>query len=322
MKKALSRNKRGVSSIFVAIYLALIIVTFGLTLFSSIQISNISMIEKLRIEQEKEQEAILLQMGSITVVNNIIDSIRVNNTGSITVRIRGIYIGYNLVTDLSSTNEYINPQESREINIGDANVPLSVNEFLPITITTERGNSLTQIIHELLGSPTGGQTGDTIYGPIKLIWEQFHWTYFSNNFNLQFLRSPSTTWHGGWNLVPNDYVIWRIRIQNVDKGNREIQLGNKSSLVLVSNEVGSVYTFYIDMQCSDKIIQPNKYAVIYFVWQTPEPISRVQNNVRKTPQTTGPDGARSCITFLLLEGKIGDTPLGETIPFQAVLLGT
>jgi hypothetical protein len=280
------------------------------------------MIEKLRIEQEKEQEAILLQTGSITVANNIIDSINVTNTGSITVRIRGIYIGYNLVDDLSTTKAYINSQESREINIGDANVSLSVNEFLPLTITTERGNSFTKIIHELLGSSTGYQGGDTIYGPIKLIWDQFHWTYFSNNFDLQFLKSAGTIWHGGWNVVPNNYVIWRIRIQNVDKYNREIQLGNKSSLILVSNEVGSVNTYYIDMQCSDNIIQPNKYVAIYFVWQTPEPTSRVQNNAAKTPQTTGPNGARTCITFLLIEGKIGDTLLGETIPFQAVLLGT
>jgi hypothetical protein len=322
MKKAPSGNKRGISSIFLTIYLALIVVTLGVTLFSSIQISRISMIEKLRIAQEKEQEAILLQIGSITVVNNIIDSIRVNNTGSITVRIRGIYIGYNLVKDLSTTNEYINPQENRTIGISDANVPLSVNEFLPITVTTERGTIFTKIIHDLLGSSTGGQSEDTIYGPIKLIWDQFHWTYFSNNFDLQFLRSAGTIWYGGWNLVPNDYVIWRIRIQNVDKYNREIQLENKSSLVLVSNEVGSVFTFHIDMLCSDRIIQPSEYVTVYFVWQTPEPSSRVQSSATKTPQVTGPNGARTCITFLLLEGIIGDTPLGETIPFQAVSLGT
>jgi hypothetical protein len=322
MKKAPSAIKRGISSIFIAIYLALIVITFGVTLFSSIQISNASMMERLRIEQEKEQEALMLQTGSITVVNNIIDSINITNTGSITLRIRGIYIGYNLVSDLSTTDEYINPQKSLEIDISNANVPLGVNEFLPITITTERGTSFTKIIHELLGSPTGDQSEDSICGPIKLIWDQFHWTYFSANFNLQFLRSAGTVWNGGWSVVPNNYVIWRIRIQNVDKYNREIQLGNKSSLILVSNEVGSVYTFYIDMPCSDKVIRPNQYAAIYFVWKIPEPTSRVQSNAKATPQATGPDSARTCITFLLLEGKIGDTSLGQTIPFQAVLLST
>jgi hypothetical protein len=320
MKKALSTNKRGISSIFITIYIALIVVTLGVTLFSSIQISNISMIEKLRIEQEKEQEAIMLQIGSITVVNNIIDSIRVNNTGSITVRIRGIYIGYNLVKDLSTTNAYINPQESRTIGISDANVPLDANEFLPITITTERGTIFTEIIHDLLGSTTGDQSGDTVYGPIKLMWEQFHWTYFSENFDLQFLRSTGTIWHGGWNVNASEYVIWRIRIQNVDKNNREIQLENKSNLVLVSNEVGDVSTFYIEMKCSDTIIQPREYVTIYFVWKQPEPTSRTHSQVETAPQVTGTYKVRTCITFLLLEGKIGDTTLGETIPFQAVLL--
>ena len=316
MKKSLSINKRGISSVFITIYLALIVITLGVTLFSSIQISNISIVGKLRIEQEKEQEVILLEIGSITVVNDKIESIRVNNTGSITVRIRGIYIGLNLVRDLSTINAYINPQKSREIVIGDANVPLGLNEFLPITITTERGNRFTKIIHDLLGNPTGDQTGDSICGPIKLIWDQFHWTSFSANFDLLFLRSANTIWHGGWTVVPSSYVIWRIRIQNVDQQNREIQLGNQSSLVLVSNEVGAKYTYYLDMPCSQRIIQPNEYSTLYFVWQTPEPTSRTQSSASSTPQLT----ARTCLTFLLFEGKIGDTSLGQTIPFQALLI--
>lgn len=317
MKKKMSRSRKGVASIFMAIYLALTVLVLGISLFSAHQIYNTSTVERLKIEQEKEQEAILLQVGSITLTEDFIDTITVNNTGSITVRIRGIYIDSALILDPSTMgNTYINPQESLSMKIyGNADVSYTDNKFSILTITTERGTSFSEIIENLFPKTKGGETTDTIYGPIRLIFEEFHWTYYSSGFDLNFLRSA--TWREGWKAPPKDEIIWRVRIQNVDRDGRIIKLGNCSCLTLVSNEVGSRYTFYIDTESSDLTLRPKETpSPVYFVWQK----AGTTTNPTETPQGTGPGSSRTCITFLLFEGQIGSVPLGETIPFEAVFV--
>jgi len=185
-----SRNRKGVSSVFIALYLALILTMIGSTLFYALQTSNATSVERLQIEQEKEQESLLLQIDSITVTNNLIDTITVNNTGSITVRIKGIYIGSSLVLDPSAFQDtYINPQNSLTIDLlGYVNVPFAENKYNTITITTERGTQFTQIIANLFPKIVNGMQIDTTYGPLKLIFEEFHWTEFKSNFDMNYLK--------------------------------------------------------------------------------------------------------------------------------------
>ena len=52
MEKNLSKNNKAVSSIFIALYITMIGIILGIALFSSLQISATSNIERLDIEQE------------------------------------------------------------------------------------------------------------------------------------------------------------------------------------------------------------------------------------------------------------------------------
>ena len=292
-------------------------IILGIALFSSLQISATSNIERLDIEQEKEQETILLQIGSISVTeDDYIENIRVNNTGSITVRIRGIYIGSNLIIDPSTyQNTYINPQENLELEIYGNGIQISFsdNKFSTISITTERGTKYSDLIYNLFSNPNGGGD-DTVYGPLRLLFEEFHWKPFVDQFNSSYL---SSNWNEGWKVPENTYLIWRVRIQNV--GNRIIDLrnGNATCLTLISDEGGKRWTYYIDPEYSDMTIEPKEYAKIYFAWAQPNPTSRRQNEATSTLST---NDLRAFISFLVFEGKYGQIPIGETIPFEAVLV--
>jgi hypothetical protein len=65
------------------------------------------------------------------------------------------------------------------------------------------------------------------------------------------------------------------------------------------------------------IIEPKEYANIYFAWGLPNPDSRTQSKATSTLST---NDLRAFITFLVFEGQYGLTPIGETIPFEAVLV--
>ena len=313
------RNRRGLSSIFMAIYLALLLTTLGASLVSAQQISHSTTVERLKLEQVRQQEALFLQIDSITVMGDYIDTISINNTGSIVEKIKGIYINSVLILDPATIqNTYVRPQSCITIKLlGNANVPFSVNKYCPITITTERGTKYTEIIANLFPKIVQGFQIDFAYGPLKLVFEDFHWTTFKNNFDMAYLNEAS--WIEGWSVPSNRVGIWRVRIQNID--NRDIHLNKQSCLTLVSNEGGARYTYYIDTLNSDLTLRQGEPArFVYFTWKQPDPTDRRSNNAESTPQSSGPNGARSCITFLVFAGKIDQKPLGETIPFEAVLV--
>ena len=319
MRTTVPKNRRGISSIFLAIYLAVLLMTLGASLISAQQISHNTTVERLKIEQVRQQEALHLQIDSITVTGDIIDTITINNTGSIVERIKGIYIDSNLVLDPTTIqNAYVSPQKSLTIQmLGNVNVPFNENRYSPITISTERGTKFTEIIANLFPKIVQGFQIDFAYGPLKLIFEDFHWTPFRNNFDMGYLKTA--TWREGWSVPPNRAGIWRVRIQNID--NRDISLNKQSCLTLVSNEGGARYTYYIDTLYSDLTLRQGEPArFVYFVWKQPDPADRRSNNAESTPQSGGPNAAKSCITFLVFAGKIDQKPLGETIPFEAVLI--
>ena len=115
---------------------------------------------------------------------------------------------------------------------------------------------------------------------------------------------------------PGIYGIWRLRIQNIDQ--RTITLDSKSCLVLKNTGTLklSPATYYVDSVCSDLTIEPREYSTLYFVWKASDPVSRSQNDVEVIPN----DNNAACISFLVLQGDIGDVPLGQTIPFEAVFI--
>lgn len=300
------KNRRGVSSVIICVYLALIMLVLGVSLFSAIEISTNSSIAQLRLNQERSQEAVLVKVGGLSVVNDKIDTITVNNTGSIMEKISGIYIGSIFIKDPSI---YISPQESKAISISDKSISYSSNEYNSLLITTERGTAFSSVIADLDPKSSPGAEQSTVYGPIRLIFEQFYYTPFINEFTLSDLIS--STWKEAWAVPPATDLIWRIRIQNVAEEN--IQINDKSSLTLISNTGGDMYVYYVDTSCSDLTIKPKDYATIYFAWGSPD-ADKPTNQIPKPPNP------RAFITFLVLEGQVGNIPLGQTIPFEAVLV--
>lgn len=309
VKLKIASDKKGVSSIFLAVLIVIIILILTMSLFASIGISAESSLVVLKKEQLKQQEAILLSPGCVQRSGDIIQKITVNNTGSIPVKISAIYINSLFVTD---PQLLMKPQATADINVANLGLSYNQNIFKTLTITTDRGTKYSAVIKDLESGEISSL--DTIYGPIRLIFEDFKWAPFQDQFSSNYLNTA--TWSDGWKVNPSSCVIWRMRIQNVDI--KTIDLGSKCCFVLRGPFSGqSLPVFYVDTPTSDLQIKPREYASLYFVWKQPDETTRNQNSASSLPS-----GSTATISFLVLEGSIGGKPLGETIPFEAVYIGS
>src|SRR5512146_2999439 len=106
-------NKKGISSLFITIYVLLITVILLTTLFAGTTIYQSSLDASLKVEQKRLQEEITVNgpnglRMSESNPNNV-ESLRINNTGAITVKIKALYIGGKFICDPSSfpDNSYI-----------------------------------------------------------------------------------------------------------------------------------------------------------------------------------------------------------------------
>ena len=136
----LEKNKRGVSSIFMAIYLSLIGIILLATLFAGQAISRSSITDYLKIEQDRRQEYFqitkLIDTGKINFT-----IVQVQNTGAITVRLRALYVDGEFKFDpsLLSDDAYIEPKEAFNITL-DPPIPIDDNSLnSQWTVTSERG---------------------------------------------------------------------------------------------------------------------------------------------------------------------------------------
>ena len=309
MNLNIANNKKGLSSVFLSVFLVLIILALCASLFTLISISESSSLQLLDQEQIKQQEAIFLQIGAVSYSDDIIQKVTVNNTGSIPVVISSVYTSIELF--LKNPDTLIKPLCSADITLSDFNISYSQNLFNDLMITTERGTKFSAIIKDL--EETDASSMETIYGPIRLLFEEFHWTNFQEKFSNHYLDTAD--WYEGWKAPPGDYAIWRLRIQNIDQ--RTITLESKSCLVLRNTQLGQApATYYIDSICSDITIEPREYSTLYFVWKSSDPTNRNQNDAKSIPNTV--DAA--CISFLILQGHLGELPLGQTIPYEAVFI--
>lgn len=306
-------NKRGISSIFITIYLALIVVLLVSTLFAAQVISRSSLVEYLKNEQERRQE--LIQITKITTDSNDLNfiSVQVNNTGAITVRIRALYVGNDFKCDPSSFegDSYIEPKEALNIILVPP-IPFE-GALLNVewTVTTERG-----VKSSGLGMNLWEETGGPIYtsnkfyfGPLMLLFDNFHW------------RSGSGPWRSGWSIPKSATdVTWRILLANVDS--RPIVITDRSCFTLVGNEQqqNKIVSWFVNPEMGDLTFQPGYYYDVFFTWTAP--YSAASNTVQKPNALTV---GIPCINFLTFTGSFVElngelTPFGQTIPFEGVLI--
>jgi len=315
LKRTMKKSK-GLSTIFVSIYLAILAVLLISILSIGVQISTSALNEYSRIEQERMQEGIVIAGPKALELSedSYVERIRVNNTGSITVRIRAIYINHTFICDPSPFvgDAYIEPKESIWIQLlGNVNPPIEFDTTTKAlwTVTTERGVTASEIGAKLLWGEPGEYYSPNkfYYGPLMLIFDMFHW------------RSESNPWNDGWTIpTGTPAVTWRILLVNIDE--RPIHIFETSCFTLISNDNApkNKMNWYIDPDLSSTIFEPGVYNFVYYKWSKPFNLPGVQ------PQAVpGASGGTTCINFLTFFGEFEEadgsrTPFGQTVPFEAV----
>jgi len=319
--KRIVKNRKGLSSMFVSLYLAIMAILLISMLFIALSISSSALTERMRIEQERMQESIVMAGPEALklIEGSIVQSLRVNNTGSITVRIRALYIDHKFVCDPSefAGDAYIEPKESLWIQLyPNVNPPIILNDTTANaywTVTTERGTKASETGGKLLwGEPGIPYSPKKFYfGPLMLMFDMFHW------------RSGSGPWRNGWTIPKGTKdVTWRILLVNVD--DRDIIITDTSCLTLISNDNSpkAPLPWYIDPTLSQTTFKPSIFNFVYYTWSKPFSESGTSKQA-----VTGVSESTTMINFLTFFGSFVEpdgtlTPFGQTIPFEAVLIPT
>ena len=317
IKLKFSKTSKGLSTIFISVYVAILSTILISILLLGVEISASSLAENSRIEQERMQEKIVLAgPNALQVSGSIVEKIRVNNTGSITTRIRGFYIDHKFICDPSkfAGDSYIKPKESIWIQLtGNVFPPVELNEATlnsDWTITSERGARASEIGVKLLwGEPGTPYTPNKFYyGPLMLVFDMFHW------------RSGAGTWNDGWNITTGIHdVTWRILLANIDE--RPINVYDRSTFTLLPNDKVDSKSWYIDPTLGPITFEPGVYHFVYFTWNQPFDPSGPNH----AQDMVGFGSGTNCINFLTFVGEFEEadsskTPFGQTIPFEAVLV--
>jgi hypothetical protein len=314
--RRVARNKRGVSSIFIAIYLSLIGILLISTLFAGQVISRSSITDYLKIEQDRRQE--YFQIIKLTDIDDLnFTHILVKNTGAITIRIRALYIGGEFKFDPSA---YIEPKEALNISLIPP-IPIDGNSLNSYwTVTSERGTRSSELGKNLWDKISGPiySPNKFYFGPLMLIFDMFHW------------KSGEGTdwdnvwydWNNGWYIpAKTKDVTWRILLTNVD--NRTITITENSDFSLVVNDIqqNKVQNWYVDPnhQTGNITLIPGDYYFIYYTWSKPYSVSG------SSYQEINFNPWDPCLNFLTFTGSFNEldgtlSPFGQTIPFEAVLV--
>lgn len=309
----LEKNKRGVSSIFMAIYLSLIGIILLATLFAGQAISRSSITDYLKIEQDRRQE--YFQITKLIDTDNInFTFIQVQNTGAITVRLRALYVDGEFKFDpsLLEDDAYIAPKEALNITL-DPPIPIDDNSLNSHwTVTSERGTRSSELGMNLWEETSGPiySPNKFYFGPLMLIFDMFHW------------RSGEGPWNNGWYIpAKTKDVTWRILLTNVD--NRTITITKNSDFSLVVNDVqqNKVQNWYVDPNHETETIDliPGFYYFIHYKWSKPYNVSGFSyQEINFNPWDP-------CLNFLTFTGVFNElngttSPFGQTIPFEAVLV--
>ncbi len=306
------QNKKGVSSIFIAVYLTLITVLLISSLYAAQVVSRSSLADYLKIEQDRRQENI--QMTKLATDTNDLNfvSIQINNTGAITVRIRALYIGNDFKFDPSALDgdSYIEPKESLTISLVP---PIPIDEGLTTEwmVSTERGTKSSDLGMNLWEESNGPKYTPNKYyfGPLMLIYDMFHW------------RSGNGQWQNGWSIPKTATdVTWRILLANVD--NRPITIKDASCFTLVGNEQqqNKIVSWFFNPELGSSTFLPGHYYFVYYTWS--KPYSSPSKTIQKPNALTV---GIPCINFLTFTGRFQElngttTAFGQTIPFEGVLI--
>ena len=308
-------SRRGLSAVFGMILMLIAIILPASIYYATTYNYNDSLKTAIALEEERIQEKICLTGLSIRNESGIeyVYTVHVNNTGSITSRIRAIYINEDFLFDPSINDPNlatVNPQNYTIIYF-----PLNQVRYVPtdvIVVATERGVKSKETMGKLYhGEDSESGSFKYYFGPLLLNFTRFYCT----NSTSAGVYNPST-WTPGWsvNIKKTRYMVWNITVTNID--DRDITLNKYSCFTLFPNEgTSNRKAWYIDLPNGIELtIQKNTTINIIYIWDTWE---------KKTAQQiySMDCQARVFLTFFgIFHEHDGTTkPYGQTIPFEAIV---
>ncbi len=319
--KSIIKNKKGISPLFVSIYLVIIGAILLSLIFSALSTYESSLATRMSIEQERRQESIrLIGPKALNISGIYAGYLRINNTGSISVRIRALYVGHKFICDpskdLGAGDSYIDPKEALWIKLYPyVHIEINSTTLNALwTVTTERGIKSSEIGTKLiLGEPPLLWPKKFYIGPLMLLFDMFHWS-----------ETPATgSWNHGWSIPQSSKEItWRILVVNID--DKPIIMNEKSCLTLISNDNSpkDPKTWYIDpLLMGSTTLLPGDYNFIYYTWKAPFSHHGGKDAFRQG--ITGLSTDDTCMNFLTFYGSFIESDgtlnsYGQTIPFEAV----
>ena len=302
------KNKKGVSTLFIAIYICLLALTLISALFLGVAVSRAGTLSYIQAEQLREQESIsLVGPNGLKVLadQTTVDSILIKNTGTVTVRITGIYIGSTFKCDPSQKDQvtydtYISPKTNRSINLLPFDITLDkIDTNDNWTIVTERGTKAIKTAEAMINGnsdePHQPPAG-VVIGPLMLYYDQFVWKLASTD-----------QWAAGWTAHDFDDLTWRIKVTNV--ADRNIYFEKESYFALLGNDIQSnfenVWGIALPEGQDNIMISPTESKFIYF----DVPV-QIKSNI-----VVG----MSYINYLTIMGHYEDgSTFGQTLAFESV----
>lgn len=282
----------------------------------------------MRIEYERSQEKITMSGLKLDEGMTKITHVNISNTGTITVKIRAIYVDNltmtTLICDPSAYWEtFIEPAESLQIPVPDGSG--SGITFEPINskimAATERG--VKTGVHEglFVFGPTNPEYEPSRFylGPLML---QFN-AFWYNETTSDGVLDPNGTWRPGWKMSHHfGYCAWNVSVMNVDDRNITINRYSSFNVVPVdspSNEL-SWYLEPTDQTNYTQFIPSNQTVDIIFIWSDPKLFPEEGGN--SATKMVLPECR--CMVFLTFYGWFHEhdgttTSYAQTIPFEAAI---
>jgi hypothetical protein len=302
-RKKLVSEKKAISTIYASV-VALLIVFLLLPLLA-LYFNNYNAVlqNQMKTSEQKTQEALLI--ADATVSQDVITDVKVQNTGTIAIKIRALYSKNNVTTSfVSDPSIYISSGDTCEIPTN-----ITYNPSVSLFVATEQGTlSKEYFVHKWETTGYIYDTENLDIGYVRLRFESFY--YSARN------ATVWGSWKPGWNPPTGSYVRWKISVTNI--GDKVIKLNNGTAFTLWAGSNNEI-PWYIDTQ--EKVLPINETVEIVFLVNKPGLPGTSQSDWQQTPTSS-----TSMMVFLTFLGKVvlspgNETSYGQTIPFEAVVPG-
>jgi hypothetical protein len=297
-RKNIASEKKAVSTIYASI-IALLIIFLLLPLLASYFYNyNATLQNQMNTNEQKTEEALLIADANVS--QDVITDIKVQNTGTIAIKIRAIYSKNSTATSfISDPSIYISPGDTYEIPTN-----IAYNSTESLFVATERGTlSKEYFVHKWETSGFVYDTENLDIGYVKLRFESFEYSERNGN--------NWGPWEPGWSPPTGSYIRWKINVTNTS--DKVIKLNDGTALTLWAGSHNEI-AWYID---TSEIVLPIGEPVETIFSLAQPGTSKLQKITSSTP---------SMMIFLTFLGKIVVSPgieisYGQTIPFEAVVPG-